>query len=313
MSEKVLDLSPSSSKMQRLQYSFGEYVGGFDEQTQRRHGYGVILYLSGNSYEGEWNQGNMHGSGRKKYANGDLYEGNWVEGKRQGKGKYRYHQGHVYEGEYKNDECGGVGKLVLAHGAGSYEGEWMNGVKHGKGVEYNRSNVCYQGEFQNGMRHGKGKLMEEKTVAVQNNNENDDDENNENVENRQVVIIEHETEWDEGNQISGPHVEEIVTKPHPNNKSQNRQRGPIADAKTLEALQQAGVAPEAIRALSQFSSGVERSFGALDFGVANMEKQIGSLVGTLDALMSSVGGEEDDEEEAEEKFDDMEYECDKKK
>ena len=156
--------------------------------------------------------------------------------------------------------------------------------------------------------------MEEKTVAVKNASDDGDDdgENNENVENRQVVIIEHETEWDEGNQISGPHVEEIVTKPHP--KSQNRQRGPIADAKTLEALQQAGVAPEAIRALSQFSSGVERSFGALDFGVANMEKQIGSLVGTLDALMSTVGGEEEDEEEeAEEKFDDMEYECDKKK
>jgi hypothetical protein len=64
----------------------------------------------------------------------------------------------------------------------------------------------------------------------------------------------------------------------------------------LKALEAAGVAPEAIRALGQFSKGVERSFGALDSGVKGMETQISHLVGTMDALLSAYGAEDDYEE-----------------
>lgn len=302
--------------MQRLQYSFGEYVGGFDEKTQRRHGYGVILYLSGNSYEGEWNQGSMHGEGRKKYANSDLYEGEWRDGKRQGKGRYRYHQGHVYEGQYFDDNCHGLGKLTLAHGAGSYEGEWENGVKHGRGIERNRSNVYYDGEFANGMKHGVGKLIEEKVVENHEKKNGSvkrkDDDGNDNDDNdssniHKVVLIEHVTTWHEGEQTSGTKLESI--EHHPSAAAgggrQPHQRGPIADKATLEALEKAGVAPEAIRALGQFSMGVERSFGALDTGVAGMEAQINNLVGTLEAVMAGMDLDgEDENEEGEEEADD---------
>jgi hypothetical protein len=288
--------------MLRVQYAFGEYVGEFDAATQRRHGYGVVLYGSGNSYEGEWVQGAMHGHGRKKYANGDVYDGEWRDGRRDGAGTYFFARGHVYEGEYSNDACHGRGRLVLAHGAGSYDGEWAAGQKHGMGVERGRSNSRYEGQFVNGARHGRATLVEEITddeTSARRGERVVDGSGNDDAGDGAATERRHETVWENGEQVRGPVVVERAAPSGAGRRGGGgaaAPHGPIADAAALEALQRAGVSPEAVRALGAFSHGVERSFGALDSGVAGMEQQIGALVGSLDALLGSMGDDDVDDD-----------------
>ncbi|CUG82974.1 Hypothetical protein, putative, partial [Bodo saltans] len=116
-----------------LVFDFGTYRGEVCSISGLRHGWGLLQYNSGNSYEGTWHQGAHHGDGIKRYRNGDVYCGTWEAGKRVGKGEYSHVQGDVYVGEYANDVCHGRGRFVT-HKGDSYEGEWKLGKKTGHGV-----------------------------------------------------------------------------------------------------------------------------------------------------------------------------------
>ena len=58
-------------------------VGG----AKMRQGRGVMFGLSGDLFEGEWQNDSMHGLGMHKGADGSVYEGSYVDHMRHGFGK----------------------------------------------------------------------------------------------------------------------------------------------------------------------------------------------------------------------------------
>ena len=63
-------------------------------------GYGVMVYASGDVYEGQWRAGRMEGEGTLDFADGNRYEGQFVAGNREGVGTFHSATGDRYEGEW---------------------------------------------------------------------------------------------------------------------------------------------------------------------------------------------------------------------
>ena len=42
-----------------------------------RHGLGVMVWLDGSIYQGEWQENEHHGRGRIIHPDGDIYDGEW--------------------------------------------------------------------------------------------------------------------------------------------------------------------------------------------------------------------------------------------
>lgn len=49
-----------------------------------KEGYGVLLYVNGERYEGYWKNDKAHGKGTLTYAQGDKYSGDWFAGRKHG-------------------------------------------------------------------------------------------------------------------------------------------------------------------------------------------------------------------------------------
>lgn len=96
-------------------------------------GAGVVLFRSGDRYEGSFEQGKMHGTGTWTYASGDRYSGQWSKGLRQGDGTYTWARGSKYNGAFVAD---------VRQGQGTYE--WANGDRF---VGEFRDNQHYNGVF----------------------------------------------------------------------------------------------------------------------------------------------------------------------
>lgn len=56
----------------------GEWVDDVKE------GYGYLIYVNGERYEGFWKNDRAHGKGTLTYSQGDRYVGDWVAGKKHG-------------------------------------------------------------------------------------------------------------------------------------------------------------------------------------------------------------------------------------
>ena len=91
-----------------------------------QNGKGTMVWTNGDTYEGEWENGEIHGQGTMVWTNGDTYEGEWENGEEHGQGTMVWVNGDTYEGEWKNGAIHGQGKYVWADGE-TYEGEWKNG------------------------------------------------------------------------------------------------------------------------------------------------------------------------------------------
>jgi hypothetical protein len=86
-------------------------------------------------YVGEYSaNGNKHGYGRMVYVTGDIYEGQFADGMRNGQGTLRYFGGDVYVGQFKDDLRDGYGELYRANG-NQYKGYWVNDLREGSPVE----------------------------------------------------------------------------------------------------------------------------------------------------------------------------------
>lgn len=140
-----------------LVFDFGTYRGSVHPTSGLRHGFGTLVYNSGNTYEGEWSNGACEGTGSKYYHQGDAYHGPWLAGRRHGKGEYRHVQGDTYTGEYVNDVCHGNGTFRSRNGD-VFEGRWVNGQRHGPGSETMRNGNVFVGEWVRGKKHGIGTL-----------------------------------------------------------------------------------------------------------------------------------------------------------
>eukprot|EP01034_Spumella_vulgaris_P023774 gene23773-30039_t len=99
--------------------------------------------------------GKKHGKGIMLYATGDVYEGDFVDDKKHGRGIFRfaYDQGS-YEGEWKNNKFHGTGAMRVPDC--TYEGEYENGLRNGKGTMTWQNGAAYHGAYLNDKRHGFG-------------------------------------------------------------------------------------------------------------------------------------------------------------
>lgn len=105
----------------------GHYSGWFRGNKMKGylpHGRGIMRYLNGTVYTGQWENGKMHGNGKIVWEDGAEYSGQWARGKRTGYGSYTWASGDRYVGQWKENQLFGPGTFY--HGNGVVEkGVWL--------------------------------------------------------------------------------------------------------------------------------------------------------------------------------------------
>lgn len=275
-----------------LVFDFGTYNGDVSVESGKRHGFGILSYNNGNSYEGMWADGAAHGVGTKRYRNGDLYHGEWQNGKRDGKGEYHFVQGDLYTGGYRDDVCDGRGKLVTRDGD-CYEGEWEGGKKHGEGVETLAVGNTFRGTWKRGKKNGVGSLTTptERIVGI--------------WEADRCVEVTSRQEMEYQPQVR-PYVSSSMS--HVSSSSDDA----IAlQPHMLDEMRRAGADETLVRAMADFSNQMSGRMTHLMGGINSMETQLSALADSLEALAGlndldvadgdegAAVGDDDDEEDSE--------------
>lgn len=173
-------------------YLHKEYEGTF--LSGEKYGRGIMKYVDGKIYDGEWDKdspngqcnikyyddnkydgeyigeikdGKNFGYGIRKYADGDIYEGMWDK-TRQGKGIMKYADGDIYDGEWDKGNIHGQGTMKYSDGD-IYEGNWINGEKSGNGTFKFQNGDVYQGEFRNNDINGIGTMTYKTGIKITGN------------------------------------------------------------------------------------------------------------------------------------------------
>lgn len=104
-----------------------------------RHGKGEMNWPSGLKYIGNYRRDRRDGVvGKLLFLNGDSYDGEWVDELMHGKGTYKTTDGRVYRGKFAYGEFGGEGALVFPNSE-RYEGEVKKMLPEGLGKYYYRN------------------------------------------------------------------------------------------------------------------------------------------------------------------------------
>ena len=116
------------------------YEGLF--KNNKKHGQGNLKYkINKDSYQGEFNDGNITGFGFYIWQNQHTYLGDFVNGQMHGKGLYKWIDGEEYEGEYVNNIKEGKGVFKWGDGR-VFKGGFHDGKPHGKGIlEFNGAKI----------------------------------------------------------------------------------------------------------------------------------------------------------------------------
>lgn len=154
------------------------------------HGLGKQEYRDGSVYCGPFIKGIREGPGGQfSFSNGDTYVGQFKNGDKDGRGEYRWCDGSFYNGRWANDRRSGPNEeLTIASLAGAalrdhfifsfharfprvsdiletvlgselqYRGGFNNDAVHGDGEMIFTCGATFTGRFQNGMEHGQCKL-----------------------------------------------------------------------------------------------------------------------------------------------------------
>ena len=141
----------------KITYNDGSfYLGEFSQEFNCREGYGKILYLNGESYEGEWKNDVFYGFGIYSWPNGDKYIGEWVNSIRQGIGIFICNE-NIYKGEFKNDLIDGFGIQNYLTGD-EYKGQSLKGEREGIGIYKWKNGSEFMGCWKNNKQSGYGIL-----------------------------------------------------------------------------------------------------------------------------------------------------------
>jgi len=137
-----------------LQTGFGEfywpsgdtYCGEFLQG--QFNGNGTLTYAAGGSYSGNWEMGQKEGFGILQFADGSEYSGNFKNNLIQGDGTYTFVNGDVYTGSFMNQRYEGIGTYTWSNG-NEFTGEWSNGVKQGGGLMTYVDGTIQEGRWEN--------------------------------------------------------------------------------------------------------------------------------------------------------------------
>ncbi|XP_073399170.1 radial spoke head 10 homolog B isoform X1 [Dendrobates tinctorius] len=136
-----------------------------------RHGKGAIYYdTEGTSwYEGDWKRNRKEGWGVQRFPSGNIYEGQWKNDKFHGEGRMRWlSSNEEYVGQWEHGVQNGPGTHTwfLKRVAGSqyslrneYIGNFVSGARHGQGRYYYANGAMYDGQWRNNRKHGPGKFI----------------------------------------------------------------------------------------------------------------------------------------------------------
>ncbi|XP_069590333.1 radial spoke head 10 homolog B isoform X1 [Ranitomeya imitator] len=136
-----------------------------------RHGKGAIYYdTEGTSwYEGDWKRNRKEGWGVQRFPSGNIYEGQWKNDKFHGEGRMRWlSSNEEYMGQWEHGVQNGAGTHTwfLKRVAGSqyalrneYIGNFVSGARHGQGRYYYANGAMYDGQWRNNKKHGPGKFI----------------------------------------------------------------------------------------------------------------------------------------------------------
>ncbi|GMH82945.1 hypothetical protein TrVE_jg9783 [Triparma verrucosa] len=131
----------------------GDYLHGvvFPKPDGKRHGMGVRVWVSGNRYEGGWENGMMNGRGIYENATtGGKYDGEFKLNKKTGHGTETW--GNKLGIRFQDP----MGWWHDGNGYCRYEGRYLDGYFHGEGQFIAVDNRSYHGHWQKGKRHGNG-------------------------------------------------------------------------------------------------------------------------------------------------------------
>lgn len=100
---------------------YGEFTNG-----QPDDGRGIMIYSSGNRYDGEYQGGKRTGCGTFTFVNGRRYTGQFEDDMFSGQGTWILENGERYIGEFKDNQCNGQGTFIFSNGS-SKAGVWHQG------------------------------------------------------------------------------------------------------------------------------------------------------------------------------------------
>ena len=156
------------------------YIGNVNINN-KRCGKGTLVDISGNIYEGTWDNdelsgwcrvtennialsegyyinNKLNGKGERYYYDGTVYVGDFINNQRHGEGKEENSE-HCYVGHFSFDKKHGKGMLRYKHKGDFYIGEFKDNNINGKGKYTWENKDTYEGMFENGKMHGKGKYI----------------------------------------------------------------------------------------------------------------------------------------------------------
>lgn len=155
-----------SGEVEILYPTKGAYRGAV--VGEKKSGIGKMIYINGETYEGQWVDDFMHGSGVYKWPRGHQikfrsFDGDFDRGVMK-KGTLTYWNGDIYIGSILGDKphTEDNDQAEIQYNSGkrrgdSFKGSFKNGEIQ-KGIYYYRNGDVYEGEFVKGKRHGTGKL-----------------------------------------------------------------------------------------------------------------------------------------------------------
>lgn len=129
------------------------YMG--DWLNNERDGFGIYRAANGTEYVGQWKSGKRHGFGVATTETGEEYVGEWADGSMEGVGMRKSATGDVYEGTFVRGKYHGIGRFSKNNGD-VFLGYSVEGYAQGLGVLALWTGEKYKGYFERNARHGRG-------------------------------------------------------------------------------------------------------------------------------------------------------------
>lgn len=123
------------------------YVGQFKNGIQ--DGLGIMQWVDGTRYLGKYKNGTRNGTGAYIWPDNDVYVGRVLDGKMDGNAVLKYFDASCYIGSFKDNMKSGEGMRVWPGGE-IYIGSYANDTMNGNGVYTDSDGNMFDGLWENG-------------------------------------------------------------------------------------------------------------------------------------------------------------------